>query len=341
MAPAPAAAPAKTWKDVLVIEGLADSYYQWNITHDGSSRTGPNAVATEGAPAFRAFDTQANSFALNYAKLGFGASFDNVAFRADFGYGHTGSIINGGSPDSLAFLMQQAYASLTLGQLTLDFGKFVTTAGSEVIEANKNWLYSRSLLFNQIPFLHTGVRANFKASDALSLQASIVNGWNNDPDNNEGKTFGLSANITPTPMFNAVVTAYLGKEAAMGDDYRFLLDVVAGLTLSETLALNLNVDFIKEGDVTLFGAALMARMALQEHFALALRGEIMNLDFGIDGVDATQIYEGTVGAIFPFAGHYELRAEVRLDAASEEAFFNGTEAKKMQATGTVAALAFF
>ena len=32
--------------------------------------------------------------------------------------------------------------------LTLDFGKFYTTAGAEVIEANKNWLYSRSILFN-------------------------------------------------------------------------------------------------------------------------------------------------------------------------------------------------
>ena len=42
----------------------------------------------------------------------------------------------------------------------MDFGKFVTSAGAEVIEAKDNWNYSRSLLFvNAIPYLHR--RAHF------------------------------------------------------------------------------------------------------------------------------------------------------------------------------------
>jgi hypothetical protein len=32
----------------------------------------------------------------------------------------------------------------------------------------------------------------------LSLQASLVNGWNDDPDVNAWKTFGASATFTPT-----------------------------------------------------------------------------------------------------------------------------------------------
>ena len=113
------------------------------------------------------------------------------------------------------FIVQQAFASITWGQLTLDFGKFTTTAGAEVIESNKNWLYSRSLLFFGIPLLHTGARANFKASDQLTIQASVVNGWNNDPDNNGDKTFGLSANITPSSMLNVIATTYFGNEVAI------------------------------------------------------------------------------------------------------------------------------
>jgi hypothetical protein len=31
----------------------------------------------------------------------------------------------------------------------MDFGKFVTSAGAEVIEAKDNWNYSRSLLLRQ------------------------------------------------------------------------------------------------------------------------------------------------------------------------------------------------
>ncbi len=102
------------------------------------------------------------------------------------------------------FLIEQAFGEIALpGNLTLDFGKFATTAGAEVIEANKNWLYSRSLLFNAIPLLHTGVRANLKINDMLTLQGSVVNGWNNDPDLNAWKTIGLSASITASPAVSA------------------------------------------------------------------------------------------------------------------------------------------
>ena len=39
----------------------------------------------------------------------------------------------------------------------MDFGKFVTSAGAEVIESKDNWNYSRSLLFAYaIPYWHFG-----------------------------------------------------------------------------------------------------------------------------------------------------------------------------------------
>ena len=46
---------------------------------------------------------------------------------------------------------------------------------------------------------------------------------------------------------------------------------------------------------------------------------------------------------FPWASHYELRAELRVDAASEAVFSNGDpmNASKNQVTGTLAALAYF
>ena len=83
--------------------------------------------------------------------------------------------------------------------LTLDFGKFYTTAGAEVIQANKNWLYSRSLAVLQHPAAPHGRARHLKVNDMLSLQASLVNGWNDDPDVNAWKTFGLSATITRQP----------------------------------------------------------------------------------------------------------------------------------------------
>lgn len=354
MAPPPAAG----WKDVVTLDGLVDSYYMFNFSQDGNTLSGPN-VMPMGSPfsGVRAFDTQANSFTLAYAKLGVGASVENVAFRADLGYGHTGAIVNGLSASSSSgaagallygngFIVQQAFASATFGQLTLDFGKFVTTAGSEVIESNKNWLYSRSLLFNMIqPSLHTGLRVNFKANDMVSIQASVVNGWNNDPDINGDKTFGLSVSVTPIQPLNLVATGYFGKETAMGpamtDDVRMLIDLVAAYSLNDQVGLNLNVDILKEGDPTTIGVSGMGRFVLHQHAVLALRGEMLNFDSGIDGADPTKIYEATLGAAFPWAGRYELRAEVRGDFASEDIFFDGMVAQGNQFTGTVAALATF
>ena len=125
------------------------------------------------------------------------------------------------------------------------------TPEQELIPTNKNWLYSRSMLFNIIPLLHTGARANFKVNDMLSLQASVLNGWNDDPDLNAWKDVGLSAAITPNSMLTIAITEYLGKPLAQGPwparpvtSARSRTSSWAS-TLSEKLGLNLNVDYIK------------------------------------------------------------------------------------------------
>ncbi len=355
-APGAAAAP---WYNMVTFDGNADSFYMLNFITDGPA-------GTMTGPQGRAFDTQANSFNLNYARLGTSVKMDNVSGRIDIGYGHTGAIINNGSrlasggtpimatPADLlyagsGFIVQQAYASLTLGQFTVDFGKFVTTAGAEVIETHKNWLLSRSLLFNAIPFLHQGVRANFKANDMITVQGSIVNGWNNDPDNNGDKTFGLSVNVVPNQMLNVTATGYFGKEGAQGtpgDPTKILADLVVGLTLSDKLGLNLNVDYIKWGDPYLVGLAAMARFVAHEHAVLAFRGEFVKEHLGLytgmgTAFENVNLFEGTLMLGVPFAGHYELRTELRGDFASQDVFFDGMSAQGKQITGTVGGLFYF
>jgi hypothetical protein len=355
IAPAPAPAPPATpWYQKLTLEALVDSYYMFNFTNNENTLNGPSTV--------RQFDVMSNSFTLNYAKVGLGLSAENIAFRLDLGYGATGAIINGASFGAStsdptmpgieaalygnAFIVQQAFASLTIpgAPLTIDFGKFVTTAGAEVIEASKNWMYSRSMLFFTIPLLHTGVRANVKVSDQLSLQASVVNGINSDPDPNGEKTFGVSATITPMPSTSIVATGYFGKEGPNGSetDWRVIADLVASHTLSDTAGLNLNVDYIKLGEANTIGAAAMARFVLNPNLVLAARGEFISdkggLSFGVvPGEDRVSYYEGTLMLGLPFAGHFEARVEARGDFASQAVFSSG---EKNQFTGLVAFLGF-
>jgi Putative beta-barrel porin-2, OmpL-like. bbp2 len=343
-APTQAAAPAApAWNTVMKEELLVDAYYMYNFS---GKLPGANSLTP---PAFRNYDTMSNSFTLSYAKFAFEVGADPVTVRADLGYGTLASLISGGSPGSSTFAAQQAYVSLKLPgtPLSIDFGRFNTTAGAEVIEANRNWIYSRSMLFFVIPVTHTGARLNLKINDMVSLQGTLANGIANDqPDNNAAKTAGLSVAITPLPTTSIIATTYFGKEVPQGmtGDTRITADFVVSHNISDQVGLNLNVDYVKQGDLNVIGAALMGRFVAGEHLNLAARGEFLK-DKGIAGLGDTSFYEGTLTAGFPFAGHMEIRAELRGDFAADPVFQEGdpmttTDLKKNQFTGTLAFLGF-
>jgi hypothetical protein len=328
--------------------------------------------STQGPGAPRQFDVVANSFSLNYAKLGVGVDTQYVAFRMDLGAGHMAAIINGagmtaspsttgvvpttpaGDPKALsarqygsAFLVQQAFATLKATPwLTLDAGRFVTTASAEVIEANKNWLYSRSMLFYGVPLLHTGLRVNVTASPSLKFQASLVNGWNNDPDNNVGKTFGANATFAPPDSgLNASLTAYIGKEGAgSGGDTTILLDGVFTKDIASA-SIGLNVDYWQTGTPYWIGAAVMGKYAFTELFNAAARFELLSSKSGaFTGTAYTGdavLYEGTLMGGVTVAKHFETRLELRGDFADQDLFTKGSAARKNQFTGLVAFLAYF
>jgi hypothetical protein len=358
-APAPAAAPAGP-APKFTFGGLADTYwmYYFNPADGSTSLAGPSA---------RAFDVNANSISLALAKLSMTAALDPVTFQLDIGYGGTATIINGAVPAGAtqvapSFMVEQAYGEIALpGNLTLDFGKFTTTAGAEVIEANKNWLYSRSILFNVIPLVHTGLRAGLKVSDQLSLQASVVNGWNNDPDNNAWKTIGLNATFVASPMISVIPTVYFGKEATQGatggtpGDARVLVDLVVPITVNPNVGLNVNLDFIDAPNFLpigiappnpdsssdyIFGGSVMGKFTINDHAYLAARGEFVYTHISMGGVSAhNNMGEGTVMLGVPVGKNFEFRPEVRGDFSGDDVFAGGT--KKNQFTGTLAALTFF
>ena len=74
-------------------------------------------------------------------------------------------------------------------------------------------------------------------------------------------------------------------------------------------------------------------------------GELVNNNNGGGPAPSINVYEGTIGLSSPWAGHYELRVELRGDFASEDIFMTGPEpdgeAAGNQFTGTIAALAYF
>jgi hypothetical protein len=331
-------------------DALVDAYYLYNFTGDPTTQP----------PGLRAFDTTANNFALNYAKLGMHAETELVAVRLDIGFGHLAAIANGASrgasaagtlatpsdTDSLygnAFLVQQAFATIKpLTFLSIDAGKFMTWAGAETLEASKNWLYSRSLLFYGLPGFHTGLRINLAPSPVLTLSLQVVNGMNNDPDSDAHKTLGANATYAePALGLLAAATTYLGKETgADGERMHVLFD---GFLIKEMgrLSLGANADYLQRGDAHWLGIAAMGRFIVNDLFNLALRAEYVSSKNGGYIAQDGSIYEGTVQGALTVGKHYELRAEVRADLSDEAIFARGTKPRRNQVTGLLAALAYF
>ncbi|HEX4405555.1 MAG TPA: outer membrane beta-barrel protein [Polyangia bacterium] len=346
--PAVAAPPAKTWKDLITVDGLVDAYYMAYL----NPQSGANNSLT--SPSGRAFDQNSNTFTLNYARLGLGMSADNVSLRMDLGYGSMGNIINGngavsgggttmaGAPvTGLGFFAEQAYAEVSpVTNFTIDLGKFDTTAGAEVIQANKNWLYSRSFLFNAIPLVHTGLRLGYKVNDMVSVQGSVVNGWNGqgfEVDGNSNKTIGLNAAITLPMGVGIIPTIYFGKETG-STDTRFLGDLVGTYTMGN-LGLNLNIDYINDkagGYDGFIGFAPMAHYVVSDKLNVTARGEFVHNKIMGTSVSYEEL---TLGCALPVAGHFEFRPEARGDFSNQDAFAGAT--KKNQFTLTGAFLAYF
>jgi hypothetical protein len=348
MAPAaPAAGPKITWG------GLVDTYYMYLLNGASGVNSLVGTLPTAYAPNVRQFDILTNSASLSLAALTMNASMDPVSLQLDMGYGTAGALINSVNNNPLGqgnMIILQAYGSITvLPNLTLDFGKFYTTAGAEVVPANKNWLYSRSYLFFNIPLLHTGARANLKVNDMVTLQASLVNGWNDDPDVNAWKTIGLSATITASPMATITATTYIGKEAPQAaapdtpGDLRVLADLVLALTLSDKLGVNVNFDYVKANDNVaadyFVGVAGMARYLINDHVNVAVRGEWARSHN--DAASFNQDFmEGTIMLGVPVGKNFELRPEFRFDHFGQSTLFS-SNAKSDQVTGTLAALTYF
>jgi hypothetical protein len=361
-APAPAtpatpaaAAPAAPAGPTLNWEAGVDAFYQYNFTGSPNSQ----------APGFRVFDAKSNSFTLNMAKLATYMNADPVGFRIDLIYGNIGQVGNSVSPlfsapstlYSGAIYIAQAYATVKAGIFTLDAGRFYTSASDEVLETHLNWNYSRSLLFAGAPFIHTGLRLGIAVSPILSLQLAILNGWNNDPDNNTNKTFGGQIALTLPSKTNVYLNTYIGNEGTT-KDVTMLFDLVVGQTISDTTALSLNADFWKQGDGSWFGVGVKAKLGISDNFYLVPRVEFVSSKKGgyqndsgfalptdamgnvAASVEDASVYEATLTGAFPIGKNYEIRAEFRGDFANKEYFLKGATPKKNQFTGLLGFIAW-
>jgi putative OmpL-like beta-barrel porin-2 len=320
------------WTEELTLNGFLSGSYTYNFNRPASSTN-----------QYRVFDFADDTFQLDVFELVAQKAVlkpRDSGFRVDLALGSSvprataalglfrNAIVGADDID-----LQQAYASwiAPLGSgLRLDFGKFVTHAGYEVIEGYDGWNdnATRSFLFGYaIPHTHVGARATYALSQRVTAMGLVTNGWDVARDDNRSKSFGAQLALTLTPTLTVYLNGMRGPEQPANDrDQRTLLDAVVIVKAGNRWTLVANADRGSEqrglptGENAVWSAiAAYVRFAATPNFALSARGESFE-DSGIrTGIDQT-LQEVTLTPELRLTPSLLLRGDVRVDHSDRMVF---------------------
>lgn len=287
--PEPDVEEDKRWSDIVTLSGYAEAYYSHNF-----------ARPQNGVTNNRWLDERHNSFTLQTLALDVAAEYGPVSAKLTLMFGptadrwyfegaripdtETGVVLSpSGYSNETWKHIQTAYVGYRapLGEgLMIQGGLMPTQVGFEGAAIKDNWNWSRSNLFNFLPFFHVGARLSYPLTEALTVTAAVYNGWNQASDTNKGKTFSLqTALVTDTLLFNLLWLG--GPERPTGDPagdrFRNLFDAVVQYDVLPRLSLAANVDGGFErtelGTDSWLAGALYARVKATEWLFFALRGD--------------------------------------------------------------------
>lgn len=100
-----------------------------------------------------------------------------------------------------------------LSALTLSFGRFDAPVGFERDDEPLNLIPTTSFTFeNARPVKFTGLMARYTLNPKVSVLGLVANGWNQEADNNSGKTAGLKLQVFPSSGLAVAAGALYGPE---------------------------------------------------------------------------------------------------------------------------------
>lgn len=308
-------------KKKFEFSGSVDTYYKSNLT--GSN------VAFEDVDGNPYFLTPGTSF-VNRSGFSLGmvnliANYDGerVGFVADLVFGPRGEdavFLSTGSSN----IVNQLYVYWNVSdKVTLTLGNFNTFLGYEVISPVANFNYSTSYMFSYGPFSHAGLKADFQLSDDFSLMLAVLNSTDFTEINIDG-SYTLGTQLGYSDQYLNVI--YGDQTGTTGSTFQ--IDYTGGFDFSDTFFLGINATYNDTDGASFYGAALYPQIQTSESFALGLRAEYFAEGEG--GVGAIGAYNANGDAsVFDvtLTGSYTvgdliIKPELRLDSASEEAFFD-------------------
>ncbi len=335
----------------IEISGIVDGYYSYNNNKVD--------MFTQG----RAFDVRHNAFSLQMGKISLEKknSVDSpLGFRIDLAAGETVdriiSVSDSSRNDATKHILQAYGSYVAPGGLTIDFGKFYTPIGAEVVDTKDNFNYSRGWLFTYGPYYHMGLRAKYAFNDKVALTGFLVNGWDNVFENNvkSGKTVGVSLGLTPTKKFALTQTFMAGPEAPFAnvpavsarDNWRQISDTVATVYVTDKFTLLGNLVHGRDGDNlgrrgSWTGFAGYFKYAFTDKLAFSPRFEVLNDSDGLRTGTAQTVKDITLTQEIKLANNFITRFEYRRDFSNQRFFTNSAAVAKNNQNSFIIGLSYF
>jgi hypothetical protein len=268
------------------VGGYVESYGSWNANAPSNHIT--NA---------RGFDSRSGSFTLSNVVLDGQWDSDRLVGRATLQAGatpssytlaepfHAGTATVAVSDAQLWRYVQQAWAGYRFGehrQLNISAGLFLSPIGPETIPVKDNWNWSRSNLFFNLPFYHSGVRAALATTTEWTLTAMVCNGWNAVVDANDSLSMSLEAlRTTTTGRYQLLYFGGVERPtgAPEGQPWRHLVDAFGQWSASSTFDLLVHADIGSEsnrfGRTSWLSGAAAARALLMPKWWMTLRADAL------------------------------------------------------------------
>ena len=355
----------------FTFSGYVDSYYMANL----NSPINRNNLGTSGTA--RAFDQKAGQFSLGLVQTKMTYSTSKIDIVGDLTFGPNADLGNYGNvigriPGSTgtALAIKQAYVTWkATDKLSLTMGQFGTHIGYEVIDAPVNYHYSLSNLFNNGPFYHVGLKAQYTFSDKVYLMAGVVNNVDNLDDNNRAKGMIGQLFVSPIAGWNVYLNAISSAEGnadATGktpDGTYNLFDLTSTYQITPKFMVGINAasgsqtgdyqtlvsnpKFVKNSG-TWGGVAFYTNYSVSDVFSIGARYENFNNQDAVRGLRIDEntgvtVNSLTVTTTFTAAdGHLLIKPEFRSDSFDKNFFVDGDgKNQKSQATLGLAVIAKF
>jgi hypothetical protein len=280
--------PAKTFSQSdslagFTYSGYVDVYYAYYT----------DSVGTGNYQKFPSVSPRSNQFGLNTAQLTF--QYDGTRLRG-LATLHYGDIARSSWPSEFNNIMEAHAGVRICKKLWLDAGFFRTHVGTEGLLPRENFTSSVSVNTWMEPYIESGIRLNYNASDKLLINLYLLNGYNIFADNNEQKSFGAlityalgdKGNIgysnytgddTPTQPDSVETISHLRLHNCLFFNYQYRklkIQVGGDYCIQQHSGINAETGAADSSSASMMSGVLSLKLQASKVFAAYLRGEFFN-----------------------------------------------------------------